>query len=755
MGSEVAQRNSEVHSPLAVSSAYAPNVVRTVADYLAKPIPVTSGSWTTAQASNAELLSTDTWDLVYNQPMWREKLRGFYGLRSSLHVRLVLNGTPFHAGMLRMFYYPAATANSNKWPMHVGHRMASSQLPGVEIRASDTSCELVIPYVTQQRFIELTSVIFSWGRLFIRVYSPLAVGSSGSNNITWTLWMWHSDVELFGQTSEPINAQMSLSKKAPRSKKLRPPTEQEKTPISSILADGASVVGKLAAIPTLAPYVGPTAWALNAMSGVAAAFGWSKPLEDNESMRMSSNYNWNIVNATGVDNSIPLSLYGDNKLSVIDDPTPGGEDEMSVDFIKSRWAFVSATNWSTSSPTDTQLMRRFTDPRSFEDSVSSNELYLTPIAFLGNLFTLYRGGIDICLKFVKTAFHSGSLALTFVPGPSPSTLSLANSAYCYRTIFDLQQGDEVCVRLPYLLPLDFINTDIRFGSLYITVVNPLRAPETVSSNIQFLLYVRGAPEMEFSIPDGPNRVPIRPQFELIVPQGGETEVSGDIICQNIGDGADLDSTVMFHEHASGEMVRSVLPLLKRYTEVNFPVSTTNEVMIIYPFFFNCVSIAEGSIVKPSFRHSYFSYILGCYAFYRGGIRYRLLPVCNASSLNVERISLWAKYVTKDFPGQAVTYSSVLGSAPSPIISDQDSLSLGHSLTIQGGLSVQIPYQGPYRMSPMYLYTRDDEVVAFDAPRGRLKTLGPAVFKTPLLRAVADDFQALFWVGVPRMSSAWS
>jgi hypothetical protein len=73
-------------------------------------------------------------------------------------LRLELNGTPFHAGRLRLCYYPAADVSRGKFRQHLFDFVSISQLPGVDIEANESAVELRIPYNSVAHFIEMTNI---------------------------------------------------------------------------------------------------------------------------------------------------------------------------------------------------------------------------------------------------------------------------------------------------------------------------------------------------------------------------------------------------------------------------------------------------------------------------------------------------------------------------------------------------------------------------------------------------------------------
>lgn len=150
------ERHLEKEFPKPIMEAMDPNHVNTVIDYLNKPVIVDQVTWATSATRGTILNNSpnngfNSWTYVSGVQMWVDKLKGFLGLRSTLCLRLEINGTPFHAGRLRLCYYPAADISDGKHKNHEGNFISLSQLPGVDIEASESAVTLRIPYTSIAR----------------------------------------------------------------------------------------------------------------------------------------------------------------------------------------------------------------------------------------------------------------------------------------------------------------------------------------------------------------------------------------------------------------------------------------------------------------------------------------------------------------------------------------------------------------------------------------------------------------------------
>jgi hypothetical protein len=371
------------------------------------------------------------------------------------------------------------------------------------------------------------------------------------------------------------------------------------------------------------------------------------------------------------------------------------------------------------------------------------------------MFKMYRGGLEIAFKLVKTGFHAGSLAITYVSGPSPGSVDLTTSAYTYRTIVDIQEGDFMCFRLPYLLPLDYADTNIGFGHLYVNVVNPLRAPETCAQSFEVLVYIRGDESLQFQLPAAWMGMPI-------IPQGGDVEnTSTDIVCAPVGEAPVSTLQFEFAQESMSEYVGSLLQLLKRYNPCTVATGATSGPTgwVVFPWAVNATRYVSTTYsVAPGISDYVSSQIHSCYAFMRGGVRLRLGGGMtlgnNNNSLYMQRNDALD---SSSIPmvtvfGDSTYYSDYANQTTSTLIAPRLFQPIAENLISNGGLAAQIPYQGPYRMSPIvYHYILGQSTTFFD-PRPIVRVTFGSDPTRVFSRSYADDYQAMFWVGVPRFNS---
>lgn len=717
-----------------IQDLFTPNSVSTISDYLAKPYQVFSGAITVVDAIGAILYAADSFT-YYTNALKLNKLTGFYGLRSTLCVRLDLNGTPYHAGRLRLSYYPCYTENPRKGSAHIQSAISLSQLPGVDIEANESSVLLRIPYVAPTQFIELSAVPIDWGRVYVSVMSPLRTGPDNAQQVNFRVWTWMEDVELYGQTVTAVT-------QGPKRRKAAP-SDAESKPVSTFFSELSTFAGNISSIPFIGSYAGTVSWAASALSGAASAFGWSKPLSPSSVDRVSSNPAQCFPNSDAIDPCVPMSLESSAKLRAIEDFSPDGMDEMSLSFIKSQYSYLDFFLFSTTNAAGEQIYTRELKPLDFQRVVSGTEVYKTPVSYLAEVFRFYRGGIDWMFKSAKTGFHRGQLAITYVPGPASAAISLSDTSFAYREIYDLSTGNIVKVQTPWMIPLEYLRTDTSFGRIYVHVVTPLQAPETVGTDVYFSTYVRGLSDLEFAGPVEPRYIPVFTQG----PDGPRVDATQDqSVDRPIGGIPVSPFSVTAAQNSMSEMVLSIASLLKRQVHFGVPINEASAVSRFYPW------VLDAEFTVPStnaFRSKYQSYLLSPYAFMRGSVRISTkVDNLNSTDPTVAQRSRDQIAYTSFDAGDAVF--TAVPAQPAPTSGSRGYLAFTHNSRENGVLSVQVPFQNPTRVTPVRYHKDLTDIPEYNSPKPNLMMTNPTG-TGGFTRSFGDDFQALFFVGIPRLA----
>lgn len=174
-----------------------------LARFLERPVLVNVTAWTQASMTNPVAEFTPWKAFFYDDLKIRAKIQNFSRVHSKLHLKFVLNASPFFYGAIRVAYFPLRSSiPSSSNPLDL---VPASQTPGVWLTPQDmSSAELVLPYLNPSNWLcpLQTSDLSLMGTIRFYVYNQLASanGATGSS-ITISTYAWAEEVELAGPTA--------------------------------------------------------------------------------------------------------------------------------------------------------------------------------------------------------------------------------------------------------------------------------------------------------------------------------------------------------------------------------------------------------------------------------------------------------------------------------------------------------------------------------------------------------------------------
>jgi len=718
------------------------NVVSSILDYLARPRVVATGTLQTSDAQGATLATDRAFNLS-GDPFFTGKLQGFSGMRFTTNIRVAVNATPFQQGVLRLCYYPNYREAPSKAEMHLGPVRGFSQLPGGQFAMSDGGIECSVPFTSFMEYYDLETSRGDPLNWFLKVQSPLATGASGPTTVKYTVWVWFTDVELFGTTT--VQPQ---SMSGPRRKvKTRAPAMQEERPLSTWLSASSTLASSMDGIPLISSLTGPSAYWLKRAANLANSFGYSRPTNGEPVRPMAPHYHSSITNSDGINVSSVLAYNHDASCRLIDDFSPSGMDEMSVNFVKKQWAFLEEFTFATSAAAGTQLWNRSLGTGAATVTDSYARSYLTPVGFLGQLFRYYRGGVEFDFRFVKTGFHSGTLSVSYLTSESPpGTVTENQTDLLHRTIVDIQEGSNICLSFPFISRRAWLETYMPYGSAYVHVVNPLIAPETVASSITVQVFVRAMDDFELTGLCEQNVVYPLAAMPLIAPQGGDPTAFGEVTCAPVGGTLvepKLDGLAMMD--SMSESISSLLVPLKAgcLLLVNGGVTDVELSFYLNPSAYACAGLQLPSTATAQpFVCSVFNAIRSCYAYQRGGYELNMIATAAAGTDRVLAVSQSHPF------GSSAVYATapIFGSVQTGGLAADNVLThpVGAN-SASHGMSAQLPYKSLFRVNVIQPAVAGSTYDTFQMRnRYRVDARAPDTF---ILRA-GEDYQLIYWVGVP-------
>lgn len=715
-------------------------------DFLAKPLLITTFQWNAG--TTGELAYVTLPEIPFAVDMLESKLKGFLGFKGTAIVRVQVNGNRFQSGRLLCTFIPQAQVSGMMPKMRTRSLKALTQLPRVELDlANDTEVIMEVPYISPTPFYNLVTGEGPMGRFYVHVYCPLRAGT-GVTHADVSIFVSFKDVELTAPAYTQ-SSRASPSRKNPTEAELEATGEK---PISSGLSKMASAAQDFSKIPMLSSVAGPASWALTAMSGVAAAFGYSKPSSETPITKVQNFNNFNSMNANGVDPYPVFGLDAGNKMSVLPGFAGTDVDEMCLSHLLSTPSYATAFEWRTDQAADTSLLTSYVHPHMWTETGSSGSwpwIDYTPLGYFSSFFFYWRGSIVVTLKVVKTNFHSGRLVVSY--NPAGVATHNGTNQYLFRHVLDIRETNEFKIVIPYISTKQYRNTqrfsssvDDHTGLLDVRILNELVCPDTVPQTLVVLVEVAGGDDFEVALAANYNAMPlVLDEWAAQSSSAEPNRVPAPVALREpIGASTLEDADLGPSMYCIGEKVNSILQLLKRYSAVNFANNDTGHDSVdIRPFTVGAPN-SSSAVTPPGFLTSdYLTMLSPCFTYSRGSVRVVAVPYMgDPYQAGSNPVSVYPSLLTNPIlynvnayfqPGMAINWqpangATVVGATIPPFQQLHSRL----NRLISGVLAPTVDaYESPMRVN---FFTGNK--------------LEQHAFR--LYRAVGDDFTLGYFIGVP-------
>lgn len=772
-------------------------VPASIKSFLAKPYNYMQGNFTTTDAATTFGQFATSLPLRTN-PMYSDKLSGVMSLRYTTVVTLQVNANRFQQGRYILAFIPtggasfdpASTSQLANWnDMHRANKCQITQLHHVELDLNtDTSVQLRIPY--HGAFPALCwnpnsnlDYFGDPGQVFLYPYVPLTA-ATGNTNAGFTVWVHYEDVEVFGNTipnkvvppaASIIESQSGWTPRNRKGKNIRKnvdifEVEQNSSkPLSGGLKMITEGLENLAQVPLLSSIAGPASWVTKALSASATSLGWSKPNINDKICRINRFPHPYIANEDQPDDTQPLALFSDNHIGI----TPGfagvDTDELSINYIKSIFAYWNQVEWPSSAIQGAPLISGLLDPwdmRCVPYSTATGEYQHTPVSFLSSYFQRYSGGFVIKIKVVKTEFHSGRLLFAFNPYESAcfdGTITYEDTPYLHKTILDVREQNEFTIEVPYVSITPWRDTGTLstsntapYGQWSIFVLDELVAPETVTNSVTILVEVAGAPDLKFSVPRPSLQTPMIPaQLQMAgVFKNAESDANPTLNDVSTVGGTTRGITNFdCEEHCVGEVVTSLRSLLKRGGIMGYTreTSATTQNLTVLPYAWTYTTTSPPAETEVVF--DMFGILSSIYCLQRGGVRHRIMTSDATGDIfaSLRPVGADQPNATQIFDIENTNSQTYMDSCSNSQIAFQ--------MKSLGGIGVNIPYYHYTHSSPCAAqaigtgaaYSFSQKTGA-NTVRIQYQFKGGLNFRlNPIYRSGADDCNFGGFVSIPLMS----
>lgn len=710
------------YSPIADNSfysSYTPGVE--LGDFFSRPVLIQSYTWTEGSTFDQSFYP---WRDYFDDTRIKKKLDNYSFVSCNLHVKVLMNASPFYYGLAIMAWQPLASFTPTtivNVDSYSDDLIPLSQQPHIYLYPQTSQAgEMELPFFHMQDWIEATveQKFIDMGTMRIRSVVPLANANSvSSGTVNVQVYAWASNVKLAGPTvGLALQARDEYTTKGIIS-----------TPASAI----ASAASKLSKVPVIGPYATATAMIASAIGSVASLFGYTNPpvMDNGVPTRPSA---FRALASTQVSEPIEkLTLDPKNELTI--DPRVVGlppDDEMLISNIVQRESFLTKFTW-TSARIPGDLLFGI---RVLPDLCAVTGVYRqsTPLCYFNNMFDNWRGDIIFRFRFICSKFHRGRARITWDPSSDIITDAVSSSV-AFTQIVDISDNSDIEIRVPYVQALPWLLTTREMtterynnggysyvrdagrdnGTLTVRVFNSQTSP-VLSADVSVAVSVRGAENFEFANPIDPPDVLSIANFTL---QSLDYEKPVLTVAGQTAGSSDPNRYLVNF----GESIVSLRSVLRRSTYSRTFVGSTNTAALnattvfrmgrfplYYGYDLNGIDRAVGILVPgTSNNFNYvqvtpFNWVAPCYIGMRGSMN---LHVNVDSGAPISNLMIKRALISRTRANmQGDTFTNSTGDARQLTSrnwrAETRPGSSGIALTnqrTQAGLSVQLPDYNNYRM----------------------------------------------------------
>jgi hypothetical protein len=648
-------------------------------EFFERPVRIYQGVWSVGVPY---LQTLDPWLAYFSTASVKRKLDNYQMMRCNLHVKVSVNGTPFHYSRMMVAYQPLPLVNPSHSPYEFGNKESrilkmSNMTHGMIDPSLSSSLQFDIPYNNVINYTDVSEMTINggWlGRLYLEDTYPLeAVSSTAAQALSFNMFAWATDVELAIPTNSIVSASKKSKKKgvgnasqglfartttvAKVKQVTTPPAEKHNGLLSSITSAIARSAGELEDVPLIGGVAGMISQGAGLVSSVAAYFGFSRPVILTDAMLVKRMPMSSIAYTEGAETVSKLTFDPKQSLSI--DPSlaaMGPEDELSFKMMSDKESLISTVIWDSADALDTPIFWANVIPAYTrrETATGYTKFALSNLAFVSRPFQYWSGSLEFRFQFVCSAYHSGKLRITYEPDGAPYHAENYNTTYSQ--IVDLEGDRDVSFIVPWAQKSPYKSLDVPWieqvfippagiynynsgtcnGIIYLTVLNQLVSPDALKG-ITVNIFVKGGPDFEVAVPLTTTNNHEKCAYRALAASGPgnaatipdqTTELFGEVLSQeDIGN----KNAVFF-----GESISSFRPLLKRYakTTTRFSDSFLNQFRYSNVKFYNTFypqphgyrdhAYTQTAALDP-YNYSptpLFNYISGGFLGVKGGMRYK-------------------------------------------------------------------------------------------------------------------------------------
>jgi hypothetical protein len=469
--------------------------------------------------------SFEPWKDFFTSTDMKNKLQGYSLLSCKLHLKFLINGSPFYYGAMMCNYTPLngyRTDTARGGAFLPNELIMESQKPHIWLNNQDCSSgEITLPFLYPYPYLETTlDALSKMGIVRLIQYAPLlSANGAGGSAVTIQAYAWAEDLNLAGPTNLPV-AQSGFR---PVGQSGFRPNKQISGPASAI----ANAAGALSKVPFIGSYAMATEKMARTVGSVASFFGFTN-VPVIEDVKPLKNVPFQLASTEISEPVMKLSLQPKQEIALGNAHFGGpSEDELALESFLQRTSYLVASDWATTLVPNDPIFTTAVTPQMFNVAPGLiGEWANTPLAHPAPLFQYWRGGTRFTFKVIRSPYHRGRLQLSWDrKATNLSDGPVIGNPNTFSVIMDLDETDTVTMDIPYSQAKQFLqvrkfdtipvapwDTSLtpslawgeHNGVLSVRVLTKLTAPEA-SSSVRVLVFVSAAPGFEYAAPAEPHR----------------------------------------------------------------------------------------------------------------------------------------------------------------------------------------------------------------------------------------------------------
>jgi len=559
-----------------------------IESFFSRPVKVVLPDWVPGSATPYEF-TLNPWSTFFFNKRISNRISNYNLLQATMKVKIIINGNAFYYGRLMADYAPLANYRTlDNFNTSIGANLVSaSQRSHLYINPTTSQGgEMHLPFIWPKNALSIpTGDVQNMGNVYFREVNPLKHANGSTTPVSIIVYVWAEDVVLSVPTTRNAAAIVAQSR-----------DEYGSKPISNLASNIAKISSKLESIPVIGSYAKATTMGATAMGSVAKVFGYSRPAQIEDSMKMIMKPVSRMA-VTDVGDAV-AKLTVDSKQELTIDPKVVGVDtgdELSIRNIATKESFLNRFPWVVSATTDTLLYNIGVTPctGTIHSGYSvDTAVQLTACGFASLPFKYWRGTMKYRFQIVCSDYHRGRLRIVYDPSYIV-TGAVTEANLGFTKIVDLTDERDFTIEVAWgqtqtYLPCPNVFTlyesgdatprtifdDTINGVLSVFVLNELTTPNsTVNNDIFINVSVSACDDIEYQVPATALR------YLSFTPQSKEgddtsTDEQDNAPVQEKSDESIMECLKIDHTNDVyfGESISSFRTLLRRYNKYRSTLS---------------------------------------------------------------------------------------------------------------------------------------------------------------------------------------